>query len=51
MERECVSLAETYCLADFMPEVAVTFQAVENADKERLSTEEWIYLRQEPEEG
>lgn len=48
LERECVALAETYCCADFVPGVTVTFQAVENADKELLPTEEWIYVRYEP---
>ena len=48
VERECVSLAETYCLADFLPDVVVTFQAVENAARNLVGTEEWIYLRYEP---
>lgn len=48
VERECVSLAETYCIADFGPEVVVTFEPVENAAKELVDTEAWMYLRHEP---
>lgn len=48
VERECMSLAETHCIADFGPEVLVTFAAAENADRELVGTEEWIYMRHEP---
>lgn len=48
VERECVSLAETYCIADFEPDVGITFTAVENAARELVGGEEWIYLRYEP---
>lgn len=48
VERECVSLAETYCIADFLPDVAISFTAVENASRELVGAEEWIYLRYEP---
>lgn len=51
LERECVSLAETQCWADFLPGAAVAFRAVENATRALLPTEEWIYLRHEPDDG
>jgi hypothetical protein len=31
VQAECVSMAETYCVADFPPEVSVAFSAVPNA--------------------
>ncbi|MCV2395112.1 hypothetical protein OEB99_12415 [Actinotalea sp. M2MS4P-6] len=47
VERECVSLAETHCIADFGPDVAIRFTAVEEAARELVGDEEWIYLRHE----
>lgn len=51
LERECVSLAETQCCADFLLGVTVAFRTVENATRELLPTEEWIYLRHEPDDS
>ena len=47
-ERECTSLAETYCIADMTPDVAVAFSVVEHASLDLLPDEEWVYLRHEP---
>lgn len=49
VQSECVSLAETYCIADFPPDVSVSFRAIANADRELQSGEEWVFLRWEPE--
>jgi hypothetical protein len=49
VERECTSLAETYCIADFPPSVKVQFQAVPHASRDLQPGEEWIYMRWEPE--
>ncbi len=46
-ERECTSLAETYCIADMTPDVAVGFSVVEHASLDLLPGEEWVYLRHE----
>lgn len=46
-ERECTSLAETYCIADMPPDVRVTFHPVERAARDLLPGEEWVYLRRE----
>ncbi len=48
VQAECVSLAETYCIADFPPEVSVVFRAVPNATRDLLSGEQWVFLRWEP---
>lgn len=47
VERECTSLAETYCIADMPPDVSVTFSAVERAARDLLPGEEWVYMRRE----
>lgn len=47
-ERECTSLAETHCIADMTPDVAVAFSVVEHASLDLLADEEWVYLRHEP---
>ena len=47
-ERECASLAETHCIADMTPDVAVAFAVVEHASLDLLPGEEWVYLRHEP---
>jgi hypothetical protein len=47
VERECTSLAETYCIADMPPDVPVTFNAVERAARDLLPGEEWVYMRRE----
>lgn len=49
IQTECVSLAETYCIADFPPEVSVAFRAVPDASRDLLPGEQWVYLRWEPE--
>ena len=49
VQAECTSLAETYCIADFPPEVSVTFRAVPNASRDLLPGEQWVFLRHEPE--
>lgn len=50
-ERECASLAETHCIADMTPDVAVQFSVVEHAARDLLPGEEWVYLRHEPDEA
>jgi hypothetical protein len=45
---ECVSMAETYCIADLPPGVSVTFRAVADASRELLPGEQWVFLRWEP---
>ena len=47
VERECTSLAEAYCIADMPPDVPVAFSAVEQAARDLLPGEEWVYLRHE----
>ena len=47
VERECMSLAETHCIADMTPDVAVAFSVVENASLDLSPDEEWVYLRHE----
>ena len=49
VQAECVSLAETHCIADFPPEVSVTFRAVPSANRDLLPGEQWVFLRWEPE--
>lgn len=49
VQAECVSLSETYCIADFPPEVSVIFRAVPNAARELLPAEHRVFLRWEPE--
>ncbi|MFJ9387676.1 hypothetical protein ACIRON_02565 [Nocardioides sp. NPDC101246] len=49
VQAECVSLAETYCIADFPPEVSVQFQASPHATRDLLPGEHWVFLRWEPE--
>lgn len=49
VQAERVSLAETYCIADFPPSVSVGFQAVPNATRDLLPGEQWVFLRWEPE--
>lgn len=48
VQADCVSLAETYCIADFPPEVAVNFRAIPNAVRELLLDQHWVFLRWEP---
>jgi hypothetical protein len=48
VQAECMSLAETYCIADFPPDVSVAFRAIPNANRELLPGEEWVFLRWEP---
>ncbi len=47
LQRECVSLAETHCIADFSPAVSVAFQPVARAERDLRPKEEWVYLRWE----
>lgn len=47
VERECTSLAETYCIADMPLDVPVSFGAMGRADRELLPGEEWVYMRRE----
>lgn len=49
VQAECASLAETYCIADFPPEVSVRFRAIPNANRDLLPGEQWVFLRWEPE--
>lgn len=48
VQAECVSMAETHCIADFPPEVSVVFRPVANAARELLPGEQWVFLRWEP---
>lgn len=48
VQAECVSMAETYCIADFPPAVEVAFQAIPFASRELLPGEHWVYMRWEP---
>ncbi len=48
-QAECVSLSETYCMADFPPGVSVRFHAVPNATRDLLPDEHWVFMRWEPE--
>jgi hypothetical protein len=47
LQAECTSLAESYCIADFPPQVTVRFEAVPHADLDVLDGEFWVYLRWE----
>ena len=47
IERECTSLAETYCIADMPLDVPVIFSAVERAARTLLPGDEWVYMRRE----
>jgi len=50
-QRELVSLAETYFIADFLPEVVVRFRAIATRAPEPLDMQGldwWVYLRWEP---
>ena len=47
LHAECVSLDETYCLADFPDGVSVVFRAVPHAPRTLLPNEQWIFLRWE----
>lgn len=50
-EIEDVSLVETYVIADFHPDVVVTFTAVTVPFVDArvlLDEEEWVYMRREP---
>jgi hypothetical protein len=47
VQTECVSMAETYCIADFPPEVTVAFRAVPDAARDLLPDEHWVFLRWE----
>ena len=49
VQAECTSMAETYCIADFPPEVSVRFRAIPNANRDLLPGEHWVFLRWEPE--
>lgn len=49
LQSDCVSEAETYCMADFPTEVSVDFRPVPDADRELLPDEQWVFLRWEPE--
>ena len=49
LQRDCVSTAETFCVADFPPEVSIAFRAVPNASRDLLPGEQWVFLRWEPE--
>lgn len=48
LHAECVSLAETYCLADFPDGVSVVFRAIPHAPRTLLPDEQWVFLRWEP---
>jgi hypothetical protein len=50
LQATCVSLAETYVIADFPPAVSVVFEAVPNAARDLLPGEGWVYLRWEPQD-
>ncbi len=53
-QRELVSLAETYFLADCLPEVVVRFTAISCPVPERLDVrglDAWVYLRWETASG
>jgi hypothetical protein len=50
-DREDVSLAETYVMADFLDDVSVEFTAEWvplSESRDVLAGEEWVYLRKEP---
>ena len=48
-ERECTSLAETYCIADMTEDVSVAFLVIERASLDLMPGKQWVYLRHEPE--
>lgn len=48
VQAQCVSMAETYCIADYPPEVSITFRPIANASRELLPGEQWVFLRWEP---
>ncbi len=48
LQAECVSMAETYCIADFPPGVSVVFRALPDATRDLLPSEHWVFLRWEP---
>jgi len=48
LQEECVSESETYFVADFLEDMSTTFVAVEHADRDLESGEEWVFLRWEP---
>lgn len=48
LQAECVSLAETNCIADFPTAVSVAFRGVPYATLDLLPGEEWGFLRWEP---
>lgn len=50
VQAECVSTAETYCIADFPPGVSVGFRAVPSATRDLLPGEHWVFLRWEPDD-
>jgi len=41
------SMAESYCIADFLEGVSVRFEPVAHADLDLLDGEFWVYLRRE----
>ena len=49
VQAECVSLAETHCVADFPPSVSIAFRAVDHAARDLDPGEQWVFLRWEPE--
>lgn len=49
LQTERVSLAETYCIADFPAAVSVAFRAIPNATRDLLPGEHWVFMRWEPE--
>jgi hypothetical protein len=48
VQRECVSLAESYFLADFLPDMSTEFVPVDHAARDLRGTEVWVFLRWEP---
>jgi hypothetical protein len=48
VQAECVSLTETYLLADFLEGTRTTFVAVAFAELDLQPNEEWVFRRWEP---
>ena len=48
VQRECVSMSETYFLSDFLPDMSTDFVAVDHAARDLEGAEMWVFLRWEP---
>jgi hypothetical protein len=48
LQKDCVSLTETYFIADFLDDMSTVFTAVPDASLELEQGEWWVFLRWEP---